>query len=303
MASNLSCSELFKYPWRVEKFLEKFKNEELFTLVDGNVVKLLYSCQIETWIKTENRKQLMRDILQTGNGNLIKLSDLRKTGEFGGKSSDHATKVESHEIISINKQITEIKSQTSLEVINLKIHENVYSVSVCSKINGTPKADFSLSDSLGNEVVWISHKKGSKATHFQQWGGITEEGIKDHSEVENFAKTLSDKFPKGLCGGSTYVRFILDETLKHRSVYGIGYNKEPFGVQNVTAVIQGQIQLTRSDNIFNLTSNHIHCNGENITGQFEPVLGVRFTNDRSQFNIPNSRFMIAPKEGRKYEII
>ena len=42
MASNLSVPELFKYDWRVIKFIEKYKNKEKFELTTKQKVNLLF---------------------------------------------------------------------------------------------------------------------------------------------------------------------------------------------------------------------------------------------------------------------
>lgn len=297
MASNLQPNELYKYSWRVEKFLEKYRRNETFSLCNGNTAQIIYNPVIEELIQTQNKKSLLGKVLNDNDGNKFSFSDLKKTIEFGGKEKGFSTRIEDGEIISLNKQLEEIKTQTLEFQIPLKISDNVYFISICSKVNGTPKADFTLSNSLGNEVVWISHKKGSKPEHFQQWGGLTEEPIKTHNETISFISTIQNEF--NIVPGINYSRKINDEVIQKQSVYGIDYNKKPFGKQNVTVIIQGEIKLIKSDNYYNIDANLIHCNGENMIDGYEPVFSVSYRTDRNQFGVNNSRFFILPIKGRK----
>lgn len=299
MASNLSLPELYKYTWRVTEFLSKFQSGQEFELLDGIKVGIVYSPSIEEWIRTEQKAKLLGSVLQGNNGKYYKFSDLRKTAEFGGRGAGFSIRNEVREINSINKQILEIQNQTLKFTIPLVIASNTYDITLCSKVGGNPKADFSLSNKDGKEIVWISHKKGNDPDHFQQYSGMTEPIIKDHYEVKSFISTIYDNFPSGLQPKTCVGRKINDIDLQMKSIYGNKYNTMPFCEQNVTCVVQGEIQLKRSDNYYSMESNNFHSNGEILDGKYEPTLITRYSTDRNQFGISNSRFLIVPAEGRR----
>lgn len=297
MVSNLSIPELYKYSWRIEAFLIKYRQEQAFELLDGSIVKLLYSQHIEECIYLKEISKLTGYVLSSYDGKKYKLSDLRKTAEFGGKGAGYSTRVETNEISSINQQLFEIKTQTLQITVPLIVGSNVYTITSCTKTPGNPKSDFSFLDENDNEVIWISHKKGNKPQHFQQYSGLME--FKDHPEVSSFVYNISNQFPFGLSPSDCVGRKIDDVELKMKSVYGFDYNINPFNKNNVTALIQGEIKFVKSDNYFTIETNKIHSNGEILDEIYDPIMIGRYGNDRHQLNIQHLRCMIIPKEGRK----
>lgn len=295
MSSNLSLHELYKYPWRIDKFLENYRNNEQFELFNGGFINLIFDPNIENRIKNRE-KNLVGNILLGIDGNKYKLSDLRKTKEFGGKGQGYSVKVETNEIESINKQIYEIKNQTLMSHIQVVIASNVYSITHCTKTFGTPKSDFHFMNN-NEEAVWISHKKGYKPTHFQQYSGITP--FEYHVEISSFVNDIKQKFPQGIKTKQCLGRCVDDINLEMKSIYGLEYNIKPFNKENVTALIQGSIQFTRSDNYFMIQSNKLHKNGDILDGAYEPIMISRYNKERNQFGINNARFLISPKNGRK----
>ena len=69
----------------------------------------------------------------------------------------------------------------------------------CSSTPGTPKSDFHFLDLEGKEIVWMSHKDGSKASDFQQWGGISKNvpNTHNHKETKEFLGDLKENFEDG----------------------------------------------------------------------------------------------------------
>jgi len=83
--SNLAPSQLYKYSWRVEKFIEKFRLGQPIELVTGGNVVLKYDQKLETQI---TQKINPGKIVFAGkNGKTYSLSDFAKTKEFGGGGS------------------------------------------------------------------------------------------------------------------------------------------------------------------------------------------------------------------------
>ena len=69
--------------------------------------------------------------------------------------------------------------------------------------------------------------------------------------------------------------------------------------QNVRVVLQGPVELRKVGKNWEFTANHAHENGEDITGEFEPVMMAIYKGDRSNFGVAGARFAIQPKGSRK----
>jgi hypothetical protein len=83
-SSNLAPRELYRYDWRVEMFLSKFRNQVPLTLVNGDEsVTLVFDDRIETLIMNRSRDRI---VLQGTDGKSYSLSSFAKTAEFGGGS-------------------------------------------------------------------------------------------------------------------------------------------------------------------------------------------------------------------------
>lgn len=80
--SNLAPSELYKYSWRTELFLKKYKDGEPLTLTTKAEVVLSYDPKIEDAIREKRDAAKIRLLGQ--DGTQYKLSDFAKTTEFGG---------------------------------------------------------------------------------------------------------------------------------------------------------------------------------------------------------------------------
>lgn len=80
--SNLAPAELYKYSWRVELFLDKYKRKLPLTLTSGAEIVLKYDQHREADIRNKTNPA---KILFIGLDNrTYKLSDFAKTQEFGG---------------------------------------------------------------------------------------------------------------------------------------------------------------------------------------------------------------------------
>lgn len=303
--STLSPSEVLKYGWRVDRFIDKYKKGEPFELVSGQDVRLAFDDGIyETLLRKRNYEyQKLVFVDAKIKTKKYKFSSFKKTVEFGGKPEGKGAGVdiEMREINAINEQFNKIRSTTGQTSIPVKVKNQTIYAYQCVKTPGVPKSDFSVLDEKGNEVLWISHKEGSAPRDFQQWGGMTEAGIQDHPEVQVFIQQVKDKFPNGIPNATTVAKMIKDNKLKNYAVYGVDYKlgSTVYGRQNVSIVLQGPVKLQKYGNVWKFTANHAHDNGEDINAGFEPVLMAMYKGDRSNFGVKGARFAIQPKMSRK----
>jgi len=299
MASNLGGRELYKYDWRVEVFLKKYQNKDMFELINSN--KVIFIPQKEIIEAIKKRQTTTNIKLITIDGISYKFSDLKKNKEFGGKGEGAGTLKEDRELLSLKKQINDAKIKEASSTIFLKIKNIKYEVFDAFSTPGTPKSDFHLIDIHGNEIVWISHKDGKTAKDFQQWGGISqskEPSIYSNEEVQSFIKDLKISYPDGLPRETTLFRKIKSKQLKMLAVYGNRYGNS-LGQQNVTILLQGEVKLQKQNSNYTLTAYNVHYNGDDITETFEPVLMAIYKGDRSDAGVKGTRIVISPIGGRK----
>jgi hypothetical protein len=82
------------------------------------------------------------------------------------------------------------------------------------------------------------------------------------------------------------------------SVYGNEYGNK-FGRQNTTLMLQGDVNLSKKGLNYEITATHTHVNGDDMTGDYEPVFMAIYKGDRSDFGIKGTRVVIAPVGSRK----
>lgn len=296
--ARLTTKELFKYDWRVAIFLRKYEGKEKFEIAGGKKVEFVVNKAIISAVKSGDAATINKIGLLDTDGNQYAFGKIEKTAEFGGKGLGSGTAKEDIELQRLKDQIEKLKVELASSTVPIKIKSKVYHVAGAETTFGTPKSDFHLLDGDGKECVWISHKDGRTAKDFQQWGGMTEKGIVDHPEIQKFATDVYKMYDGIMPRATTVARKIKADKLKNLSVYGVDYGK-PLGRQNVSILIQGPVNLAKSGNAYVFKSNHIHYNGEKITGDFEPVLMAMYKGDRSNFNVKGARFAIQPIKSRK----
>jgi hypothetical protein len=299
--STLSGREMTKpgREYRITLFAKKFKEGDEFELNNGKKVKLVYDKEIERKIL---RKQTLDQLeFYTTTGQKLKLKDFKKNKEFGGKS-ESTTRIEEGEIISLRKQMNEIRKKTGKAFVPIKIKNKLYEVYEIEKTKGTPKSDFHFLDADGKSIVWISHKDGDKPSDFQQWGGISKvvPNTHSHKETKKFIHDLSEKFPKGLPKAANIIKEINDKILKKRAVYGDEYKQggSRFNENNVQLVLQGPVKLVPQGNYYVLKANHINSNGEELKGDYDPTFTAQYRSDRGA-PVKNARASIWPKAVEK----
>lgn len=299
--SPMTPKEWLKYDWRIEVFLKKFKEKQPFQLTNGSSIKFVYNKDIEKAVASRHSKAISDVRLTGADGKTYRMSNIGKSKEFGGRGAGSGTAKEDMELKSLNQQLNDIKAQIASATVPIKIGNKVHNVFQVVSTPGVPKSDFHLVDENGKELVWISHKDGKSAKDFQQWGGISsrkEPEIFKHPEVQQFVNDLKDAYPEGLPRATTLYRKIKDKRLKMMSVYGNRYGK-PLGQQNVSIMLQGPVKLKKSGTSYVFDSNHVHLNGEEMVGDFEPVLTAIYKGDRSDAGVKGTRIVIMPIKGRK----
>jgi hypothetical protein len=160
----------------------------------------------------------------------------------------------------INKMIGQADGGNSITLrIKGKDYNNVAGL-VGGK--GFAKADFVIVNMDGEEIGFLSHKKGDDAKSFQQYGGISKragDDIHNHKEVRKFHTTLTtllekskdnsgDDFSKILNSfpkpetkkdyNSVYQK-IEDDDLKKKAIFGKNNGSVKKGMDNVDFFIQG----------------------------------------------------------------
>jgi hypothetical protein len=306
MASSLTVSQLFTYSWRVDKFIQKYESGEPFELMNRRTVNLQIEEDILQTLKSKNRNEYnkIRFTDAKVKSKKYKFSDFIKNVEFGGKPDGPAAGIDEEErqVANINAQLNEIMAKKNVKSVKLKVGSKYYDVVRAGKVEGTPKADLALFDEKGNEVVWISYKKGSGPRDFQQWGGMTEPEISVFTEIQEFVNQIQEKYKGVMPRATTIAKKIKKDELKNRSVYGVNYTSpgKNLGQKNVSILLQGDIKLRQIGNAHQMISNHTSYNGDSQIGEYEPVLMATYKGpDRNQFGIKGARFTIQPKGSRK----
>lgn len=316
----LSIAELKKRPGRIEILVSKLAKNDVFETSKGKLkADQLVHYKGKELFKVYNAKDLLVGgirainnssaadsfyIKSSKNTTLIKLTELIKSGEFGGKGAGGGLVAESRAITqlqsSLLKAIKENGGPITVSVGNKK-YKNIIDV---VKTNGVPKSDFHLVDITGKDVIWCSHKDGSTAKDFQQWGGVSEKAepvINKHEEVQKFINDIKQMFPRGLkdSADKTLYKKIKDVKLKMMSVYGDQFGSA-MGEQNVTVLLQGEVGFTKVGTSYIFTSAHSNPNGASVDQNgYEPVLMAINKGDRSDAGLPGVRLVISPIGGRK----
>ena len=239
----LQRPNLLKNPARLQALINKIETGQPFTLRGEAKPSVKIKLDPELLDNLKNGK--VPDIFELEDGRTIRLSGLEKTSEFGGKGAGFSTRDEDAALVSINEQLAKMKGDAP--EIELVIGDKKVKVAKFISTRGTPKSDFHAVDANGNEVAWLSHKKGSKAKDFGQWGGMSDREMKvvyanmpeAKEEILKFAKDVIDRYPDGaIPRATTLARKISNGKLRGISIYGNGFGGER-GIQNVDLVLQG----------------------------------------------------------------
>ena len=297
---KLERKDLLKSQARLAAFIKKYEAGDAFVLAGQTDPSIRLKRDDDVLARLKSG--YIPDTFETEDGRTVRLTSLEKTGEFGGKGAGFSTRDEDAALTSLNDMFAKMKGdRTELEI---QIGDRTVSVAQFVTTPGTPKSDFHAVDANGNAVAWISHKKGSKAKDFGQWGGMSDREMKQvyasfpeaKEEILGFARDVIAKYPDGaIPNATTLARKIKNGKLRGIAVYGNGFGGKR-GPQNVDLVLQG-------DPVFNVNqlvaTGSAHANGERVEQEFEPVLMAMYKGDRDNFGVKGARFSIYPAGGRK----
>lgn len=265
---------------RVNVFLNKIKDGEEFLTKKGAVK--LAKAQLGDLKKTFTKAGFKAKLKTTNPPpkDLDYPNDFLKTPEFGGKGAGSGTAAEDRELGQLRKAIEAAMVKAGVSILPMTVGGRNIDVVGVDSTPGTPKSDFHLVDPDGNEVAWISHKDGSKPTHFQQYGGLSGQAFASNTEVAKFMNDLKTKFPEGMKRGESAWRTCKDKKVIMQSVWGVDYGGAR-GRNNVDEFHQGPMKIVKSGGRFVITSNHSDTNGKiPKTPGYECIYFARFTGDR-----------------------
>jgi len=319
MATVLNVSELQKRSWRIGRFVNKLAHGGIFEYKDelfpaNRLIHYKGKEHIATYNPADGKDMLLaNDALKNATnadkfyvkhvhtGDLAPIWHLRKTSEFGGKGSGCGLVKEHLALQTLQKEIHRAMRE-NVGPISIKLDgitvRNIVGVESTNKL---PKSDFTLINHKGEHVAWISHKHGNRPIDFPRYGGVSESRepiLFEHDEVQKFIRDLKKKAPNGLTSCMSFYRPIKCESLQMLSVYGNQYTTGKLGEQNVTAVVQGDIELVKRGKVFDLKSHMVHSNGTPLEGAYAPALWAVYRSDRSNAGIKNAALLIAAIEGR-----
>lgn len=301
----LQKSNLNANPGRLDNLIKKLTNKEPFVLKGSTIPSLIIEPDLFWLEDLKLTKQLKTDYILDVNGQKIPLSTLQKTAEFGSSGRVGTEK----ESVQLNRLGQLIKELGEGEPIDIKIGKKIYKNCIDVKNTpGTPKSDFEVIDQSGKSVIFISHKDGNSPKGFKQWSGITDY-INDYPEIQKFAQDVKtilkkehsyNKNKELVMISGTFKRKIKSSSLKLKACFGKEFGEIGFGINNVTCILQGTVELKSKNNYFELTAEKLWLNGDTPKGEYDPVLVVYKGGGPQRFDqqVRNARFSIYPSEGR-----
>lgn len=297
----LKFYDLQKYGGPRLKILDKkIQTGDLFDMVSGEKLALTYTKpEYEELFKNANAAAIKKlggpkinsiPFFKDKNNKEYAIKDLLKSTDFGGKGAGSGTKAEDIALLDISNQLKKIGPVT---VVLSEGGKQYKGIDGATTFRGTPKADFSL-DAGEQELIFISHKDGSTAKDFQQYGGF--KGITQYPEVKTFIEDVRELTGGQLQRGQSFRRKLTDEEVKHKAVYGLDFGSEKFGINNCQILLQGPLKLDPlNDGTYLLGATHKIITPAIPSRDYEPYLYVTFRSDRNNEGIKDARFGIYPE--------
>lgn len=281
---------------RLEVFFDKIRDGDEFLTKKG-LVKI--DKEEVNRLELEMPQRGYSTTIKAGSNTLNYPKDFFKTPEFGGKGKGAGTAAEDRYLGAFEKEIERVLTETGMPYLDLRIGKRTVR---CSGIRSTaqtgrraPKADFSIFDTNGDAVAWISHKAGRTGADFQQYGGLTDSIYNNIGEVQKFASDAKAKFPDGFKSGNTVYRKVEDEKVLGIAIYGLEYGNSKRSKENVDEFHQGPMKLKKVGKVWEIISNHKGFNGDIPTGSHEAYYVARYTSNVKYLGIPNARVGVFPK--------
>lgn len=289
---------------RGQTLVYKIQKGEDFILADGKTIKFKNDKKVVGAIQAgleQKSNALLNAISLTGaDGNSYKISDIAKTPEFGGKGAGSGTRAEDEALSDIKRKLEDILKATKKSYINVKIGKRTVKCAGFESTFGTPKSDFHILDPDNNQVAWISHKKGTKAKDFQQYGGMIE--LKDNANLQKFVSDVKDILGKTKSNDvvlpmkTAFARKVTDKSVRMKSLFGKDFRSSgPDSVQNIDVLYQGVLGFKKVGNAYEITSSHTVFHGQEPTGDYTPYYYVRPEQAKNQFGVRGARFFIVSK--------
>lgn len=289
----LSIGELRKDEKRVLTFIKKVREGELFATVrHGEVtIKKTQLVSVTRFMQADGKFPAPRTTLNviTSGGTLTIPNDFLKTGEFGGRGVGSGTSAETLAMNNFNEHLGKILQKEGLAKIKIKINGRVVECATMGKTEGKfagrePKSDMSILNLKGLPVAYISHKAGSSAKDYQQYGGVSEDALpakyKGNEFIKRFMVAVNALRPTGLKSGDSFYRTITDPELVKVLMYGPCFGGKP-SINNVDEFHLGNMTLKgKGSGPYEIISSHKGTNGDMPDGQFEAVLLIRFQGTR-----------------------
>ncbi len=266
---------------RVPVFVDKVKDKEYFSTDKGAVIITSPTWKVlDASMRVNGYSAMMKGKTDKGKAVTVKYPhEFHKTPEFGGKGKGSGTAAEDRELSGLRKEIERAMVKNGISVLPMIVGKKKCMVVGVESTFGTPKSDFHLVDAKGEAVAWISHKDGSTAKDFQQYGGLADKIFKNNKEVTSWMNALKKQFPDGMKSGDTAWRNVRSTTLIKQSVWGIDYGKDR-GKNNVDEFHQGPMKIKKRGRNYIIQSKHQDNNGALPKGDYKAIFYARYTGDR-----------------------
>jgi hypothetical protein len=192
--------------------------------------------------------------------------------------SDKTEAVESEQVVNTKSQLDKLIEEYGS--VRLMVGDEIYQVDGFDQVAGRPKADMVFTFE-GKQIVFVSHKKGSRAGDFQQYGGFSSDlGIKTDSDInrapiiKKFVEDVEKIFEafglkrddnnrfdfNELVKGSNFARLMDDENMAYTVMFGKDYQTKKPGLDNCSILIDGDILFEpvkgKGPNVFRLCGSY-----------------------------------------------
>jgi len=286
----LKITDFKKDQNRVLAFIDKVKKGEVFSTVSkGEVIIPKDQLNLVKFFMTVDNgypKSGTSTPVKTNKGELIIPKDFLKTGEFGGRGAGSGTSAETMAMNYFNDGLNKILTSQKRSYINLQINGRTVKCSAMVKTEGKyqgrePKSDMTIVDHKGTPVAYISHKAGSSAKDYQQYGGLSYAQYQSNKDIQGFMDTVIETTGGELSTGQSYYRPIKDKKLIREAMYGPEYSRGLPSISNVDEFHLGNMDLRGSGRgPYRIESAHKGTNGEVPGGEFQAVFFARFQGSR-----------------------
>ena len=173
--------------------------------------------------------------------------------------SDKTEAVESEQVVKVQNDLKKLIKEYGS--VRLKVGDELYDVTDFKQVSGRPKADMVFTNK-GNNVIFVSHKKGGAPAAFQQYGGFAADlQIKDKGDASKYPQVYKfiediEMVCKGLGvskdatgrydlndlrKGTNFARIITNEHVAHTVMFGKDFKSNKVGLDNCSILIDGDI--------------------------------------------------------------